>query len=137
MSDEVEGIGTELSYGTAGGSDAVAIAGLTEVSPPEEQTDDNETTHMGTADHTRTYKAGLTDPGECTFKCHFDSTQHAALAGIKRVEKVWNVTLSDGFVIAFNGYLKGLGTEVDLEGLTYSTGTVKASGAVTYTPPQA
>jgi len=136
---EIEGFGVKLHYGTVGADPAAASTGWTavaevvDIAPPEVAADDIETTSHDNATHDRTYQAGLVDNGESEITCHYDKTAYAALLALVRTEKAFRIKFSDNSAVSWNGYIKGIGTEVDIEGLTTMKLTIKVSGAIVAT----
>jgi len=134
---EVDGFGAAFWYGetsavfTAATTGWTAVAELTDVTPPEEDTDEIETTHHGSTAKTRTYQAGLVNPGEFDIACHYDKTVYGTLRGIRGAEKNYRIILSDGSGVGWTGFIKSLSKEIDMEGLTITRIKGKVSGAQT------
>lgn len=134
---EVEGFGCAFAYGETSASFTATTTGwtvvgeLTDLTPPEEDTDDVETTHHGSSGKTRTFQAGLVTPGEFDVACHYDKTVFGTLRGIRGSEKNFRILLSDGSGVGWTGYIKSVAKEPDMEGLVITRVKGKVSGAQT------
>jgi hypothetical protein len=91
------GVGATLTYGDDGVTFGSTISTIMEIEIPDPETGVVDTTHLGITDYVKTSIPGLIDPGELGVKCHFDKTQHAALATLQyaRTTKYWKVTVDD------------------------------------------
>lgn len=131
---EVDGFGAQLWYGstsaayTAATANWTQVSEVTDVTPPEEDVADIDTTHHGTSGKVKTYQAGLVEPGEVSVTFHYDKTVFGTLRGLRSTTQRYRILYSDGSGIGFEGYLKGISQEVDIEGLTVSKAKIKISG---------
>jgi hypothetical protein len=107
-----------------------SVGSIMEVSIPEESVDDVETTSMGITNYTRTFKAGLSDPGEVTFTVKYLDTTHDTLRGLLRTTKAWRIKHNDASGYGFDGYLKTLGGEAPIDNLVTVSGTIKLTNKV-------
>lgn len=106
-----------------------AVGNVTELTMPEPEADDIDTTSHSTTGGVRTYLAGLVDPGEAETTVHYDKTIFSTLKGLRGDSKKFRVIFSDGSGIGWEGYIKAdPATEVDMEGLTLMTIKTKVSG---------
>lgn len=136
MSEAAIGWGTEfhLHDGTA----LVELGEITEVTPPNEQTDDVEVTHMKSPGKRREYIGGLIDSGEGTFVMNYvpgsatDALIRAAqTAGDARPYKI---VIPDGtgtWEITGTCVVKGYERGVPIDDRMTATLTVRFSGAAT------
>lgn len=130
----LEGFGSTFGHaasGTAAAGTFTELAGLLDITPPEASVDDVETTAHDNTSKSRTFRPGLVDNGEAQLSLHYSATAYAAMVAIKGVEKAFRIKFSDGSGIRWDGYIKSLGTEIDMEGNTTITATAKVSGDVT------
>ncbi len=113
------------------------VGGLTDVSIPEvEVTDIETTTHDGTSGY-RTFVGGLKDGGVLTLSGLFDIAdvgqgylRNPANQGGSPVAVL--VTFSDDSEAAFNAVVKGCGTSNPLDDNVQFTASLKISGPVEY-----
>jgi len=74
MAISTAAIGFGATFGVGDGASPEVFTALAEVmdlSPPSDQVDIIEVTHMLSPNRTKEFIAGLTDPGECSFDIHF------------------------------------------------------------------
>ena len=134
---EVIGFGTKMHYGNVGASYAAlatgwtAVALVTDITPPDPETDDIETTNHDTTTKDRTFIGGLTDNGEVDVTCQYDKTAYAAMVALRGQPKAFRIMFSDASGVGFNGFIKKHKTEVDMENLVTMSFTMKVSGVVT------
>lgn len=129
-----------LYYGDAatyaGSTTWTEITAIEELEPPSIAVDDIETKHLKTADRYKTYVGGWADGGEVTATLQWDITQYTALAALLRTVKGWKVLFSDEGAthaggVGFEGYIKGIGTPVEIEGKVMFDITIKVTGKPT------
>jgi hypothetical protein len=128
----VDGYGTRLYYGVPNAA-TTELEGITELTPPAIEVAEVETSHMTTADRTRTFKGGWRDPGSVSGKMHFDPSRYSALLALVGEAKGFKVELADGSMIEFNGFIKSVGNPIDREGLVSVEFTIRVSGKPTFT----
>jgi len=114
------------------------VGGLTDVSIPEVEVTDIDTTTHDTSGGYRTFVGGLKDGGVLTLSGLFDVAdvgqaylRTPANQGGTAVAVV--VTFSDLTTASFNAVVKGCGTSNPLDENVTFTASLKISGAVTYT----
>jgi predicted secreted protein len=116
------------------------IAEIIELTPPSESRDDIDVTNMSSADSTKESIAGWKDSGECSFKANWlptNATQNKS-TGLRYVFEQgtnvnWKIILpSSVLTISFLGHLTALETELPLDGQAQISGTIKLSGAATW-----
>ena len=125
------------SFGVTVEVDGNAIGGLTDVSIPEVEVTDIDTTTHDTEGGYRTFVGGLKDGGTLTISGLYDIAntgqvflRTAANQGGEPVEIV--VTFSDGSTATFDTVVKGYGASNPLDENVTFTASFKISGAVTY-----
>lgn len=104
------------------------IAQVVEISPPEVEADDIETSNMQSPEQFKTFDPGWADGGEVEITVQYEKQATTTIYGLFRVKKGFKMTFEDGAIWSFDGYLKKLGGEVDREGLITQTLTFKISG---------
>ena len=125
------------SFGVTVEVDGNAIGGLTDVSIPEVEVTDIDTTTHDTSGGYRTFVGGLKDGGTLTISGLYDIAdagqsflRNPANQGGEAVEII--VTFSDSSTATFDAVVKGYGASNPLdENVTFSA-SFKISGAVTY-----
>lgn len=136
----ITGVGTTygIDDGTTG-SVFDTIAEVFEIVPPNQQTEEVETTHYGVSGGYRTFIPGLKDGGEVTFSINWTPgnetdeilrTLHAS--GATRTHRI---TFANTARISFPGWIKGFERGVPLDDRVTATITVRVSGNSTYTDP--
>jgi len=106
---------------------------LTEVSPPASSIDEIETTHAKSEDATKTFRASWRDNGELTATFQYTPNKFAFLIELEGEPRVFRVLFEqDGAThnggVAFEGFVKAVGTPVDVKGIVTCTVTVRVSG---------
>jgi hypothetical protein len=114
------------------------ITNLTDFTPPEEQVEDQETTHLASPDKTKEYKPGWNEPGEFSANGHFTQAQHATVRALKGVKKAYRMLFEDDTDaglhsggIMFPGYIKKIGLPMDAKGLVSISFGGKVAGSIT------
>ena len=133
--------GSKLQLGDGAVSEAFTdIAELLELTPPSESRDDIDVSNHQSASSTKEFIPGWRDPGEVTFKANWlptNSTQNST-TGLRsiyndNVNHNWKIILPGSILtISFAGHLSALETELPLDGQGQLSGTIKVSGAITY-----
>ena len=129
---------TQGSSITIGGT---TITGLTDITPPSATRGTIDITHLGSADHSKEYAAGMIDGGEmsCTVLVGVGSGIGAVAAMIEEYgaseQKSCSIALGeDGGSISFQGIV----TKVSVEGIATGDNVIKATigvkpvGLITY-----
>lgn len=111
------------------------LAEVTNITPPNFETDDVDVTHMQSPNRTREFIAGLTDPGEASFEMNWvpGSASDIILINLKTAATVvnWKMQWPNGTYWEFTGYVKGYETSAQTEDKMGATVTIKVAGAVT------
>jgi hypothetical protein len=133
----VKGHGTTIGYGATVAGPHTAIAKVEKVTPGAVSVDDIESTNMDSADEYKEYLAGRKDAGDGTISVQYEKVQSTAINALIAETKNWKITFKDGSTWTCDGYIKGLGTPVEENGLVRTELTIKFSGkpVVTATPP--
>jgi hypothetical protein len=116
-----------------------AVAELVDITPPNVEADDIETSHMLTPEQFKTFDPGWADGGEVEFTVQYEKAKNATLYGLFRQPKGYRVLFADapgpsGSRWKFNGHVKGFSNEVDREGLITADITIKISGKPVFEP---
>lgn len=109
------------------------VAQIVDISPPEIEADDVETSHMQSPNQFKTFDPGWADAGEVELTVEYEKAAGTTLYGLFRTKKGFKMTFEDGSSWGIDGYIKKLGGEVDREGLVTQTITVKISGKPVFT----
>lgn len=131
---EVAGAGTTFWYGTdtavftAASTNWTKVAECTDFTAPEEDTNDIDNSHSENTSKVKTYQAGWVEPGESDVTCHYDPTIRAALVAIRGASKRFRILFSDGSGVGWDGYVKGVGSPIDVDNLVLMTIKTKVSG---------
>ena len=141
MTSAIWAYGSQLQLGDgATPENFTAIAELLELTPPSESRDDIEVSNNSSTNGTREFIAGWRDPGEVEFKANWlptnvtqDKTTGLRSVYNDNVNHNWKIILPASIVtISFAGHLSKLETELPLEEQAQISGTIKVSGAITY-----
>lgn len=117
------------------------IAELLELTPPSESRDEIDVSNHQSVNATREFIPGWRDGGEVEFKANWlpNDATHDSTTGLRsiyndNVNHNWKIILPDDILtIEFAGHLSKLEGELPLEEQGTITGTIKVSGAITYT----
>ena len=90
--------------------------------------------HFKTADRTKTRRPGWLDPGDGAFVFKSTKAQMASTYALTAVQKGFRVTLSDGSIFKWNGFINKFGSEIDKEGDNTVGCSVATSGLPVFTP---
>ena len=116
------------------------IAEIIELTPPNESRDDIDVSNTSSSNATKESIAGWKDSGEVSFKANWlptNATQDKT-TGIRAVFESganvnWQIILPSSILtIAFLGHLTALETELPLDAQGQISGTIKLSGAATW-----
>lgn len=117
------------------------IAEVKSITPPSEQIDMIDVTHMQSPDRRREFISGLVDGGEASFEMNFIPGNTADLrlnvllslpAGVSR-RRSCRITYPNGVLQTFNGELTGYEKSVPFDDAMTATVTFKVTGAVVNT----
>lgn len=110
-----------------------AIAEVIAITPPNEQADDIEATHLKSPNRTREYIAGLIEPGEMSFQINWvpnDTTGQLLLAlkasGDTRQHRI---TWPNGVTWTFSAYIKGFEPTTPIDDRLTATITARVTGS--------
>lgn len=127
-----KGHSTKLEFGNqanyADSTTWTEFAEITEITPPNVEADDIETSHMQSPEQFKEFDPGWADGGEVELTINFDKDQNETVYGLFRQKKGFKMTFVDGSAWKFNGYIKAFGNEVDREGIITAPITLKISG---------
>ena len=141
MTSAIWAYGSKLQLGDgASPENFTDVAEITELKPPSESRDDIEVSNNSSSNGTREFIAGWRDPGEVTFSANWlptnatqDSTTGLRAAYATNTNQNWKIVLPSSIVtIAFAGHLNMLETDLPLDAQAQINGTIKVSGAITY-----
>ena len=111
------------------------LAEITNITPPNFETDDVDVTHMQSPNRTREFIAGLTDPGEASFEMNWvpGSATDMLLLDLKTAGTVvnWKIVWPNATYWEFTGYVKGFEPTAETEDKLTATITIRVSGSVT------
>jgi hypothetical protein len=135
-----------LGYGTkvaiqndASPAAYVEIEEVRAVTPPNQQTEQVEATHMQSANRTREFITGLVDPGEMTFEINWrpGNTSDQRLTALKNsgVYKLTRVTWPNTVTWTFLGAVTGLEPSTPIDDVATMTVTMRVSGTTTIVIP--
>lgn len=125
----------ELWDGGVSPSVFVELGEITSITPPNEQTDIIDATHMASPDATREYIMGLTDPGETSFEMNFvpGSVSDELIRAVRatRAAAPCRITFPNGVTWSFSGLVTGYEPTAPVDDKMTATVTMKVSSSVT------
>jgi len=134
MSNAILGYGSVFAIHD-GSSTFDAIAEVIEISPPNQQADDVDVTHMASPGQTREFIQGLIDPGEMSITINWvpsDATdviiQALKTSGATRQMRI---TWPNNVKWTFSGFIKGFEPSSPIDDRMTATITVRVSGNTT------
>lgn len=112
------------------------LSEVTNITPPNFETDDVDVTHMQSPNRTREFVAGLVDPGEASFEMNWvpGSETDTILLDLKTAGTTvsWKILFPDGINYwEFSGYVKGYEPTLETEDKMTATCTIRVAGDVT------
>jgi hypothetical protein len=128
MPDGIKGFGTVVKKNNT------AIGKVRDVSGPEEEVDDIESTHNDISGTTKTYIPGLTEGGEVSFDVVYESSNASTVRGMIGVEDTFTLEYPDGSSWSWSGYVRVLGNEAPMNDLVTQSVTIKVADEPTFTP---
>ncbi|HEY3694062.1 phage tail tube protein [Phenylobacterium sp.] len=136
MTTAIIGYGSTFSVETAPGSGSyTALGEVTDITPPNNQIDQIEATHMASPGRVKEFIPGLTDLGDMTVAMNYvpsNATDTFLLAwradGTTRACKI---TYPNAHTDVFQGFLKGYAPTLQTAAKASATLTVRVAGAVT------
>lgn len=130
------GYGTEFHISRDSGSSWLAIAKVTDITPPSDTIDVVDVTHMGSPDRRREFIPGLTDPGSMSLELIFEpgSATDLLLREIRSSGETvkCRITFASGPAYVFDGWLETYEGAVPLEDRMSATVSFKVTGEVEY-----
>ncbi len=131
----VKGHSTVVQYGNqstyATSNSWTSLTNLVDITPPNVEAEDIDTSHMDSTSQYETFVAGWANGGDVTFNLQYTKTLLNTVWGLFRTDKGFRVVLNDGGGWGFDGYIKSIGTTVERKGIAFIPVTVKVSGAPT------
>ena len=127
------GYGSRFAISTDDGTTWNDIAEVTDITPPSDNIDVIDATHMGSPNATREFILGLNDPGEASFEMNFipgsdaDTTIQAVRAARERVR--CRITFPNNVTWTFSGILTGYEPAIPTEDKMTATVTFKVTGS--------
>lgn len=141
MTDARIGYGSLFEVSTDGGTVWVALAEVMEISPPSDDIDIVDATHMQSPNATREFIIGLTDPGECSLEMNFipGGNGDAKIQAIRaaRVPVKCRITFSNAAKWTFDAILTGYEPAAPNEDKMTATVTFKVTGPYVPVPAAA
>lgn len=131
MSQAIDGWGTIFSFS----ADAVVFVPLSEVdkvSIPGAKAKIINVSHLQSPLAWEEFIAGMIDAGECTIDCNYVAGQAGVILAQFRNTLIYNITLPDGHVLAFSGFLSSWGLEVPKDDRISQPFMFKITGPVTF-----
>lgn len=129
-----DGYNTKLYYIDPDTSTETQIEKVRELTPPALSVDERETSHMTTANKTKTFKGGWKDPGSLSGQCEYSASQYDKLLSIAGETMGFKVELADGSTVEFDGYVSEVGIPVEREGEVLNDFSIRVSGLPDFTP---
>ncbi len=130
--------GTKIKVGDAASPEVfTTITGVMEVNVPNPTVDSKETTDHDSTARSRTYEAGLIEPGDLSFlyKYDKDNTQHTALETDRDAGTAKNyqteLQTSPVEVNIFSAFVTSVEPETEIDGFIMKRANLKLSGAIT------
>lgn len=112
----------------------LALAEITNITPPNFEVDDVDVTHMQSPNRTREFISGLIDPGEASFEMNWvpGSSTDITLLNLKTEGTVthWKMEWSNGTYWEFLGYVKGYESTAETEDKMTAIATLRVSGDI-------
>jgi hypothetical protein len=128
------GYGMSISYDDGGGM--TEFAQVVNIPFPEVNTDEVERTHLQSPDRYREFVKGWRDAGEIQLDLRFTEASYAeALALAEDDDNMdFQIDFPSGASIAFEGFVKTVGGQKQLEDVIAFQITIRCSGKPTFTP---
>ncbi|MDX1219047.1 histidine kinase [Sinorhizobium medicae] len=115
------------------------LSEIFDVTPPSDETDQVDATHMQSPNRTREFIDGLTDPGEASFEMNYvpGSASDKALIAAKGKRKWCRITFPNGVQTLFTGSRQTYEKAAPTDDKMTATVTFKVSGDPVHTDPTA
>ena len=115
-----------------------AVAEVISITPPNEQVNDVNATHMKSPNRTMEYIAGMIEPGDCSLEINWipNDTTGAFLLGLKNsgATRQHRITWPNGVTWTFSAYVKGFEPQSPIDDRMTATVTCKVAGSVLEAP---
>ena len=138
MSDAVIGYDIDFAIDDGTGLNFVSLIEVTGIDLPESNTDEVEVTHMKSANRTKEFIAGLTDPGECSVTTNWiqGNATDVELTALKvsGEKRAMQITFEGGTIWEFTGYVKGYKPDAPLGDDMTAVTSIRVTGSTTITP---
>lgn len=141
--EHIIGHGKHIAYGDTAIGTFTNVDGTIEVTLPERELGTTELTNDDSPDFHKDYMPSLYEPGSVSFTYRYGKTVFAALEGIYQLAsaagtrasatKFWKVTLPDGSVAAFRGFLTKHDLPVEQEDSPVVEAEIQVAGKMTFT----
>jgi hypothetical protein len=141
--EHILGFGKKLAYSATLGGTYIEIDGTQEVNLPERELGAAETTNDDSAAFHKDYIPSLYEPGTVSFTYVYGKTVFAAVEAVFQLasvaatradaSKFWKVTLSDGSIAAFQGFITKHDLPAELEDAIVVEGEIQVVGPMTFT----
>lgn len=109
------------------------IAEVTNITPPSDNVDVHDATHMQSPNRTREFIEGLNDPGECSFEMNFipggDGDVKIQAWRATRGRRQCRITFPNQVAWTFSGLLTGYEPAVPVDDKMTATVTIKVTGS--------
>ena len=128
------GYGSLFAISTAGAAGPWSdIAEITNLTPPSDQLDIIDATHMQSPNATREFILGLNDPGECSFEMNFipgsDADDLLQAVRAARAKVNCRITFPNLVTWTFEGILTGYEPDAPIDEKMSATVTIKVTGS--------
>jgi hypothetical protein len=126
------GAGTTLGYASSQFGSYTSLAELADAGIPSDTADEAEATHYLSPNTRKEFLAGWLDAGEVELDLNYTAAQYAALIAILRVTKWWKLTLPDGSLIYYQGWIKKHGGVVPNKERVQIKTTIRVTSAPSF-----
>lgn len=147
MSKAIPGYGTVIQLGDNSSSPTQFddIAEVLKITPPGEDVEAIDVTHLSSPNATKEFLAGLITPGEVNFEMNFvptkDSPDGLSIDDLRTVERAraprtFKIVLPDGSPATectFTGFVKSINQEVPLDSQITATVSIQVTGQPEWT----
>jgi hypothetical protein len=141
--EHILGFGKKLAYSATSGGTYIEIDGTQEVNLPERELGAAEITNDDSVAYHKDYIPALYEPGTVSFTYVYGKTVFAAVEAVFQLASVaatradatkfWKVTLSDGSIAAFQGFITKHDLPAELEDAIVVEGEIQVVGPMTFT----
>jgi len=132
------GLGAKISVDDGTGTppaNVVDFTDVTQITVPTSDINVVENSHLGVLNRTRTYVAGLIDPGMMDFTQRYTDDAYDRALKLRGNAHNWTITFPDTSKAAFAGFVTKVECDIAaLDQIVDMKLSVKVTGAVTFTP---